>query len=41
MSDGSPWVNRNGNLGIGLETRVDMYLENCWGEGVQEQYIDM
>lgn len=40
MSNGSLQVNRNGKLGIGLETRVDMFLENCWGEGVQEQYID-
>lgn len=39
MSNGSPQVNRKGNMGVCLETRVDRYLENCWGRGVQEQYI--
>lgn len=40
MSDGSLQVNRNGNLGISLETSVDVFLEDCWGGWVQEQYTD-
>lgn len=32
MGDKSLQVSRNGNFGVGLETRVeDMLIENCWG----------